>query len=339
MDKLRALQYFVAAAEEESLSGAARRHDVSIAAVSKLVGGLERSLGARLFDRGPQGLVLTADGSRYLQACQPLLHQLEEADEAISAAAGKAKGLLVVGAPAFVLQNFLGPSLLRFHARYPEIDLDFRIVNGPGDAEAEGVEVFVLFGWHEMPDHVQKPIAQNLYTVVASPAYWEAQGTPTRPRDLEAHQCFAFRSPQRVLLDVWDFERGAEKESVRARGWLASSHRNMLLDAALAGQGVVRSTDLIALPLLRSGRLRAVLQDWHGLHAPPANVIFRPQHRRTPRVRAFVDHVVEIFRRVEAERGEHSVAPVERPHWHDARLGRHPSSLLMPTHSRNKATR
>ena len=322
MDKLRALQYFVAAAEERSLSGAARRLDVSITAVSKLLTSLERNLGASLFDRGPQGLALTADGSRYLETCQPLMEQLAEADESLRSAAAKPRGALVVGAPAFVLQNCIGPSLPRFHQRYPDIELDFRIVNRLPDADAEGGDVFVLFGWHDTPDYVQLRLAQNLYLVLAAPSYWQAHGVPQRPAELATHQCFAFRSPQGVLLDLWDFERGGEKESVRARGWLASSHRNMLLDAALAGEGVIRSTDLIAHPLIRAGRLRPALADWHGLHAPPVNVLFRPKHRRTPRVRVFLDHLAETFRQLEAARAMPNVAASERPDWYATRSSR-----------------
>src|SRR6185295_10093264 len=72
MDKLRALRYFIAAAQEGSLSGAARRCEVSPPAVLKLIRALERSLGASLFDRSSQGLALTADGSRFLERCGPL---------------------------------------------------------------------------------------------------------------------------------------------------------------------------------------------------------------------------------------------------------------------------
>ena len=65
MDKLRALQYFIAAAEDRSLSGAARRLDVSVPAVSKLITSLEQTLGATLFDRTVQGLTLTSNGEIY----------------------------------------------------------------------------------------------------------------------------------------------------------------------------------------------------------------------------------------------------------------------------------
>lgn len=59
MDKLRALEYFIAAAQEGSFSGAARRLDVSVPSIAKLIGALERELGLRLLDRSTQGLKLT----------------------------------------------------------------------------------------------------------------------------------------------------------------------------------------------------------------------------------------------------------------------------------------
>jgi DNA-binding transcriptional LysR family regulator len=327
MDKLRALEYFVAAAEEGSLSGAARRFEVTIPAVAKMVTSLEKRLGTSLFDRSVHGLALTADGERYLESCRPLLDELTVLDEAVGAAARRAHGEVVVGAPAFALQNCVGPFLTRFHQRYPEIDLDFRIVNQVIDLEGGGIDIFVLFGWHDTPDYVQRPIAQGRYVVCASPDYWRKHGRIEQPRDLERHTCFTFRNPRGVLLDLWEFERGAEKESIKVRGWMASSHRNLLIDAALAGEGVVRITDLIAMPLLKAGRLDPVLTDWSGLHAPPICVAFRPKHGRTPRIRVVIDFLADCFRRLEAERIDGRVAAAERPEWYERRYNRASSSV------------
>ena len=79
----------VAAAEEGSFSAAARRFDVSVPAVTKLVSALERELGVKLLDRSTQGLSLTARGAQYLENCTPLLAQLADADR------GAGRGLLV----------------------------------------------------------------------------------------------------------------------------------------------------------------------------------------------------------------------------------------------------
>src|SRR5437660_10153331 len=95
MDKLRALQYFAAAAGEKSFSRAARRFGVSVPAVAKMINAFEDSLNAKLFDRTARGLTLTAEGSRYLEACAPALAELDRADEQLRASTARPKGTVV----------------------------------------------------------------------------------------------------------------------------------------------------------------------------------------------------------------------------------------------------
>src|SRR5437588_67270 len=207
MDKLRALQYFVAAAEEGSFSAAARRLDVSIPAVAKLVASLEQQLGTRLFERNARGLALTADGETYLESCGPAL------------------------------------------------------------------------------DQVERQVAQNHLLICAAPAYWAVHGVPQRPQDLAAHTCLLFRNPDGTVQDLWTFEREGVKESAAVRSWLVSSHRDVLLDAALAGEGVARMGDLSIREHLRSGRLAPALRDWRAQDARPISLLYRSHSKRTPRVR------------------------------------------------------
>jgi len=331
MDKFRAIENFVAAALEGSFSGAARRLEVSIPAVAKMITALERSLGASLFDRTPQGLRLTADGARYLESCQPLLEQLSAADEAVGAGAARPRGTLIVGAPAFVLQNCLQGAMPRFHARYPDLHLDFRIVSRLSDPEAAAAEVFVLFGWHEVQDMVQRRLAETRYHIYGSPAYWAAHGVPQHPRDLERHNCLCFRNPEGTLLDLWEFHRGGQVESVAVNGWMSSNHRDFVVDAALAGEGVVRVSGMTTWQHVQSGRLVTVLRDWEVRHGPPVTVHFRPLHRRTPRVRVFVDFVTDLFRELELQReGSFADVTAERPEWQGKRYGRASNSRRGP---------
>jgi LysR family transcriptional regulator, regulator for bpeEF and oprC len=324
MDKLRALQYFIAAADEGSLSGAARRLDVSVPAVSKLIRSLEKTLGASLFDRTVRGLTLTSNGEIYLEACQPLLDQLAAADEALRGAATNVRGTLVVGSPQMLAQHCLLPALPRFHARYPDLQIDIRDVDFATTANANAVDVYILYSWAEPPaDLVQRPIGQSRFIICAAPGYWAANGVPQRPSDLERHVCLLFRTPAGTVHDLWQLERNGVKESVAAKGWPVSSHRDVVLDAALAGEGVVRLTDLTIHAHVRSGRLVPVLLDWEMRDAPPIDVLYRPNQRRIPRVRVFIDFVTELFRELEAARGEKAGAHLrtERPRWW-ARHGR-----------------
>lgn len=324
MDKLRALQYFIAAAEERSLSGAARRLDVSVPAVSKLITSLERTLGVSLFDRTAHGLTLTSSGEIYLEACQPLFDKLAAADESLKGEAANVQGTLVVGAPQMLAQHCLLPALPRFHARFPDLQIDIRDIVRPTDTDARTVDVYVQWGWMEPhPDLVQRRIAQSRFLVCASPGYWVAHGVPVRPKDLERHVCLLFRTPDGTVHDLWQFERKGVKEAVAASGWLISNHRDVALDAALEGEGVVRLTDITIRAHVRSGRLVPVLLDWDMRDAPPVDILYRPNQRRVPRVRLFIDFVTELFREMEAERGEKAGAQLraERPRWW-ARHGR-----------------
>ena len=322
MDKLRALQYFVAAAEEASLSGAARRLEVSVTAVAKLVTALERSLGTRLFERTAQGLALTATGESYLDTCRPLLAELAEADESVAASTARLRGTIVVGVQHVLAYHCLLPVLPAFHARYPEIRLDVREFSRVNEEQVRGVDVFLVLGWPEAADLVQRRIGQARLLVCASPAYWAAHEMPRRPKDLQDHDCLLIRGFGGVLLDLWTFRRANEEESVTVRGWLVASnvHRDLVVEAALAGEGVARITDITDRGLVESGRLVPALTDWELTFVPPVTVMYQPSCRRIPRVRAFIDFVAGVFRELERNRHQRIVAS-NRPSWLGSRYG------------------
>jgi LysR family transcriptional regulator for bpeEF and oprC len=316
MDKLRALQYFAAAAAENSLSGAARGFGVSVTAIAKLINALERDLGVKLFDRTSRGLTLTAEGSRYLDACEPALSQLDAADERLRMSTLGPKGTVVVGVQHVIARGWLTAALPRFHERYPDIELDVRDFQRVTDDQVSGVDVMLVVGWPKVEDLVRRRIAAGRFIVVASPAYWARHGMPNRPKDLERHVCLPIRAVDGSVMDVWAFERGAEHESVVASGWLTTSnaHRDVVIELALSGHGVIRILDWTNLPELASGSLVRALKDWESTEAPPVNLLYRASVRRTPRVRLFIDFATDLFRELDPLRGQ-SVVSTERPRW------------------------
>jgi LysR family transcriptional regulator for bpeEF and oprC len=313
MDRLRSLQYFIAAAEAGSFSGAARELDVSVAAVSKLVTALERALGVRLFERHAHGLGLTASGASYLQACQPALAMLAEADAYASATNNRARGTVVVGVQPVIAQECLTPALPRFNALYPDIQLDIRSLKGTSEEESRGVDVFLLMGWPQQTGHlVHRRIGAVSHSVVAAPSYWAAHGMPQHPSDLERHNCLTFRGNNGTLMDLWHFKRGEERVSVTARGWLLTDnvHRDMVRDVVRAGGGVARLVDWQKREghEFASGDLVRALTDWELTEVPPVNLLYPPSVRRTPRVRLFIDFVTQMFRDIEQLRETHTPA-------------------------------
>jgi DNA-binding transcriptional LysR family regulator len=316
MDRLRVLRYLEVAAAKGSFSAAARRFDVSVAAVAKLVGSLERDLGVRLVETHPRGLTVTAAGVAYLEACLPALRAIDDADEKTRSALARPRGKVVVGVQHVVARGLLTGALPRFHDRHPDVELDIRDYRGTAAEQIAGLDVILALGWPApAKDLVHRVIAAGRLFVVAAPTYWAARGVPQRPRDLEAHVCLPIRDPQGELMDAWAFRRGDEEEAVRVGGWLAVSnaHRDLVVDLALAGHGAIRLFDWTNRDLLASGRLVRVLADWESVDVVPVNLLHPPSARRLPRVRAFIDFATEIFegaggsRPFEAER-----SPVRR---------------------------
>ncbi len=317
MDRLRSLQYFVEAARAGSLSGAARALAVSVPAVTKGLNALEREMGVRLFERTPRGLSLTGAGANYLDACLPALQQLAEAEAQLRAARQEAAGSVVVGVHNIVARELLAPALPRFHALFPRIELDLRDIGSVSGERARGMDVYLVMGWGEQPDLVQRRVATTAFWVVASPEHLARHGTPTHPTDLQRHPCLLLRNTADKVMDLWSFHQGGEPLQVPVRGWLtaANAHRDTYVDALLAGLGVARTADWVVAPHVRSGRLVRLLADWASPEAPPLSVLYPAGATRLPRVRAVVDFACGLMAQVDEQRGL-AVNPSPTPAWH-----------------------
>ena len=324
MDKLRALEYFVAAANVRSFSQAARVLEVTVPAMTRLVGELEARLGVRLFDRNNRGVTLTPDGARYFEACRPLLLQLARADEAIADASTRPIGTLVVGAPSYLSEHCLAPALPEFHARHPQIQIELRNADRSALPDGGNADVLLLFGWPDALDWVQRRVAQTRLLVCAAPEYWRKHGVPASPKELERHTCLIYRDVEGTALDLWTYERAGVRETAAVKGWLVSDHRDDLVGAVLEGAGCARFSDLTVHEHLRSGRLVPVLVDWDSKESPPVNLLLRPSHRRLPRVQLFAEFVVQLFAHLERERQPRAADryPAERPSWYQRRRAR-----------------
>lgn len=301
MDKFRAIEYFVGAAAEGSLSAAAHKLGVTVPAVSKLIGSLERSLGTRLFERSARGLALTPAGEEYLSACRSVVETLAAADDSVGRARTQLAGPVALAVQNVLAQHCLAPALGRFHARHPGIRLDVRDFSTGREVDVEGADLRVALIWDEQPDQVVRVLARPRLVVCAAPVYWARHGLPLRPRDLEHHNCFVLRAVRGTAMDHWPFERDGEQEAAVVDGWMTVSNvnRDVAVAAALAGEGVVRSLDIVLEEHLRSGRLVAALGDWSATDAPSVRLMVRPAAMRLPRVRATVDFLKEAFAEVE----------------------------------------
>lgn len=327
MDKLKALEYFSAAAEAGSFARAAQRLDISVPAVQKLVGALERTLGVTLLQRDSRGVRLTPTGREYLDRCRRVLLEaddLTQAERRLGGSVERPGGMLAVAAHSQLAHHVLLPALPRFHALYPDIEIDFRTVHRITDADATTADVLLLHGWPEVPpDYVHRKLGGARSLIMAAPDYWASHGVPRQPADLARHACLMMRNPAGILLDLWEFKRAGDTVQVPVRGWLSSNAREAVMDLVLAGHGVGRFSEITTRDHVQTGRLVPVLLDWEVQGGPPMNLLFKGNARRSPRLRVFIDYALQCVRELEAEGDPTSPrVSTDRPAWHVRGYGR-----------------
>lgn len=316
--KLRGLEYLVAVVDAGGFNAAGRQLGVAAPSVHRLVQALEAELGMVLIDRSAKPLRPTPYAMAYVDRARTLLAELRELDASLHDQAAAPKGTITLAAHTVVLQFVLPAMLPRFHARYPEIRLEVIEAGASRDLSKLGTEVLMQFGWPPEQDAILRTLAETRWLIVATPSYWARHGIPRHPSDLARYPCALFRTPFGEVLRQWAFEKGGERVVVGVDGWLVSDSRHAQDAALLSGQLLGRVNDLAAPPGIEDGSLQPVLLDWTGLNSPPLSMIVKRSLTRQPRMRAWVDFVVEQAKEMTLVRkpaGLPPVQPAQRPDW------------------------
>lgn len=287
-DLFRGIVPFVAVAEARSFRGAATQLGVSAAAVSKAVLALEHELGFTLLIRGARAATLTREGEQFFARCRHAVTAVRGAREALDAARREPEGELTLSLP-FIANPLIGPALALLHTRHPRLRFRLFVTDALSRFSEEPIDVAVRIGPLVDSALIARHLRATRLVTVAAPSYLALRGTPRGVDELAAHACL-------VLVGTngkprpWQFRGGPHAPPA----FLAVDHGPSLLDAALAGLGVTQVLDYMATPLLRDGRLVAVLTDEAG-PGPDIHAVCAPGRRATPRVRAAFDAFADAF--------------------------------------------
>src|SRR6202163_980133 len=121
MDRIDAMQAFVAVADLEGFAPAARKLGLSPSGVTRLIAALEDRLGARLLQRTTRSVTLTDVGSRYLERVRRILTDVEEAEGSAEDQRTRPSGRLVVSAPLGFGRLHVSPVMSNYLTRYPDV--------------------------------------------------------------------------------------------------------------------------------------------------------------------------------------------------------------------------
>ena len=292
MTRFDFLQAFVRVAETGSFSEAARRLGLSKSMISRQVSSLEAELGVRLLHRTTRSLSPTEAGRAYLERCQRILADLDEANLLVSQLQTTPRGRLRVSAPLSFGIGHLSSALPGFLERYPEIELEMNMTDRHVDLVEEGWDVAVRIGRLADSSLICRRLAPIRRLAAAAPSYLERRGTPLVPQDLESHDCLTHGN---MVSSEWRFV-SPENQSlpVAVHGRFHADNGDVLREMAVAGVGIVMLPTFFLGDDIRAGRLVPLLGAYIPLDVS-LNAVYPHGRHLSPKVRAFVDYLAECF--------------------------------------------
>src|SRR5579859_4269477 len=192
MDRIDAMQAFVAVADLKGFAPAARKLGLSASGMTRLIAALENRLGARLLQRTTRSVTLTDAGARYLERARQILADVDEAEGAAEGERWLPRGRLVVSAPVGFGRLHVSPMMSEYLKRYPEVSGDLRLSDLMINLVEEGVDLAVRIGHLADSSLVARHVGEVRRIVVAAPAYLKARGEPKTPEALTSHQTILF---------------------------------------------------------------------------------------------------------------------------------------------------
>lgn len=294
---LNDMMIFARVVKDSGFTAAGRALGLPRSTVSRRVARLERALGVRLLERTTRRLGLTEAGALTYEHCRRIGEEVEDATRALQTLLELPRGLLRVTASVTTGRHLIVPQLTDFLARYPEVRVELELTNRRVELVEEAFDVALRVGALEPSSLIARVVGPLRTGLFASPAYLAAKGIPAEPSDLTGHRCLSMvGSPAHRH---WRLQGpGRAEVELKIEPLLAINDLDSLREAVAGGAGIAALPPYLAP--METNRLVRVLPDWS--FAPTdCHFVYPSRRGATPKLRAFVDFMVERIGRKLAE--------------------------------------
>jgi len=285
------LKYFIAVARSGSTLAAAKTLRLSQSTVHRRIEELEKQLGQQLVTRHPTGYRLTELGEKLRSYAEQVEQTVVNFERQASAWGKDVRGTVKVTCPDEVGSRLLVSGLIdKFNERYPTLRVEFvmsdknlDLAKGQADIAIRAVPPIddTLFG---------RKIADSSWAVYASQSYVKRYGGVKRSEDIDEHSIVLFDGKMR------DHRSARWLKSVAPNARIAARANNML-----AMQLAVKSgAGLAPMPVIVGEKDEALVRVFGPVKeiTTPFFLLIHVDMKRTPRVRAFFDFMIEELPRL-----------------------------------------
>lgn len=291
MDRIDAMQAFVAVADLQGFAPAARKLGLSPSGVTRLIAALEDRLGARLLQRTTRSVTLTDVGARYLERARRILSDVEEAENAAEGERTKPSGRLVVSAPIGFGRLHVSPVMSAYLARYPEVSGELRLSDRMINLVEDGVDLAVRIGHLADSTLVARHVGEMRRIVVASSGYLRESGEPATPAAIASHQTIQFGAT--AVSPDWRFVEDNRESRVAITPRFITNSADAAIQYAEQGGGLTRVLAYQAAAAIKAGRLKVVLAKFEPPPLP-IHMVYPTSRLLSAKVRTFIDLVTEL---------------------------------------------
>ncbi len=283
------LRIFLSICEQGTLSAASRALKVSQPTVGRRLKTLEESFGAQLFDRLPDGLVLTAQGEQLIpyaqnmeRAASALHRQQASLQESLN---GDVSGTVRISMYEQIAQ-FVVPHLPNLRAKCPNIEIEISIAHTAANLSRREADISIRKCVPDLPDIIAKKLGHYHYAIYGTHAYIESN--PAALSDQRYSDCdWVGFDDEHVYFSsqVWLRKQLGKKLPV-----IRSNNGVTVLDAMLqnCGLGVLPCFVGDRSPQLQ--KLQTINDDSAYLH-----LLIHKDMRKSAAVRLMMQAIIDMF--------------------------------------------
>lgn len=291
-----ALNDFLAVAACGSFSQVAKKQAVAVSSVTRKIDWLEAEVGSRLFHRSSRRVVLTDAGEQFIPRARNILTELAEAKEAISSANADPRGLLSITAPTIFGRRHMMPAIASFLRRYPGVELELHLNDQVIDLMERRIDVAIRIGLLPDSDLRAVTLAPLNQITCVSPTYLERAGKPEAPGDLLHHDCITVATTP-APVGAWCYEGINRNQPLPIRGCLRTDDKEGMLQAALAGLGIVQLPSWLVFEDIQAGRLISLfanLPQPSPRTRPAIHAVRLPGRSHEVKAKLFIAHLQQV---------------------------------------------
>ncbi|MEZ5538190.1 MAG: LysR substrate-binding domain-containing protein [Thiolinea sp.] len=285
---LRLLAIYATVVECGSFAGAAHRLNTSRSRISEQVASLEADLGVRLLQRSTRKLKITPEGDAVYRQAAKLNELLTEVEAVV--APERPSGRVAITMNHDIAHLYFLPVMEKFHARYPEVQLDIILDDSRLDLIEEQIDLAIRIGYPRDDSVIARMLHEERFALYASPEYLEKNGTPSSLESLKNHRWVLFTQVTKGATQQLRYQ--GQIVEIRPENYYRCNSPLMGQQMLIRGLGLGVLLPGTVRKEVREGRLLQLMPEISS--DPLIFSLVYPSRRQIPqRIRVLIDFLVE----------------------------------------------